>query len=168
MTSSHSNPACIIKVIEAIKTHSRYARRGVSRVRIYQEIGKNYPGTLLAAARRAIQKALSEDILIHGETNARFKLTEKGKEFAAEKLKKSTSKNVVTAASKSAPVVEKIKKVKKSKRLKKSTANKKKSAKKSAIKKKTTKKKFTATKKKSIKKKVKKTKKRRSVKRRKK
>ena len=94
MSSSHPNPTCIIKVIEAIKEHSRYARRGVSRVRIYKQIGKTYPGTLLAAARRAIHKALDEGILTHGETNARFKLTEKGKEFAAaEKLKKSSAKN---------------------------------------------------------------------------
>merc|ERR1712188_171708 len=41
--------------------------------------------------RRAIQKGLDEGILVHGETKARFKLTEKGKEFAAEKLKKKTN-----------------------------------------------------------------------------
>jgi hypothetical protein len=136
-------------VFESIKEHSRYARRGVSRVRIYKQIGKTYPGTLLAAARRAIHKALDEGILTHGETNARFKLTEKGKEFAAEKLKKTPSKNAsIVVAPKSAPVEKK----KKIKTMKKSTADKKKSAKKSVIKKKATKKKSTGSKKKSMKK----------------
>merc|ERR1711959_118898 len=96
--------------------------RSVSRSRIYQEIGKKYPGTLLAAARRAIQKALDEGILIYGETRARFKLTEKGKEFAAEKLQKLAKKN--NPQEDGSPAAGEKKKNDKSKETKKSEKNK--------------------------------------------
>merc|ERR1711964_183090 len=105
----NSHPTCIIKVIEAIRKHSHFGR-GASRSRIYKQIGQTYPGTLLAAARRAIQKGMTDGILIHGETTHRFKLTEKGKEFANQKLKNKSTAAVVKKIISEPEVAEKKKK----------------------------------------------------------
>merc|ERR1712062_193939 len=78
---------------EALKSKSHFGK-GLSRQYIYKWIGDNYPGTSVAAVRRAVSKCISEGYIAHGVTNARFKLTKEGqaKFFAKPKKKKAAKK----------------------------------------------------------------------------
>merc|ERR1712083_66257 len=98
--------------------------KGASRAALYKAIGDAHPGTSVAAVRRAIAKAIDEGMLVHGSSNARFKITDKARE--AMKPKK-----------KGRPAKKKAKKPKKKKtKKKKKKPAKKKSKKKTAKKKK--------------------------------
>merc|ERR1711879_877569 len=67
--------------------------KGLSRQYIYKWIGDHYPGTSLAAVRRAVTKCIAEGYIAHGVTNARFKLTKEGTaKFFAPKKKKPAKK----------------------------------------------------------------------------
>merc|ERR1711879_895206 len=73
-------PKLIYLVMDAIK-NDRHNRKGTSRPIIYKSIGNARPGTSMAAVRNAISKAIADDVLVYGETKARFKLTDKAREM---------------------------------------------------------------------------------------
>merc|ERR1712098_123227 len=82
---------------------------------IYKWIGENYPGTLLHFARKALARSIFEELLEHGTTSQRFKLTEKGREMLKTALKK---ENASTTPKKSS--CEKVESKEKSEKVSKS------------------------------------------------
>merc|ERR1712007_232279 len=138
MGVKESSPTAAGKVAESLKSKSSFGK-GLSRAYVYKWIGEQYPGTSVAAVRRAITKGIAEGTLKHGKTNARFLLTKEGREKWAPKKKKKPAKKAV----------KKPKKASKKKKKKKKPAKKGSKKKKSSGKKKATKKKKTSSKKKT-------------------
>ena len=78
----------LLKALQAVKAIKKGGAKGKSRPNIYKWIGENYPGTLLHFARKALARCIFEELLEHGTTSQRFKLTEKGREMLKTALKK--------------------------------------------------------------------------------
>merc|ERR1712217_975649 len=117
--SKAAGPTAAQKFCEALKSKSHFGK-GLSRQYIYKWIGDHYPGTSLAAVRRAVTKCIAEGYIAHGVTNARFKLTKEGtaKFFAPKKKtpKKKKKKTVKKKKSKKKTSKKKKKTVKKGKK----------------------------------------------------
>jgi len=141
--SKESSPTAAGKVAESLKSKSSFGK-GLSRAYVYKWIGEQYPGTSVAAVRRAITKGIAEGTLQYGKTNARFLLTKEGREKWAPKKKKTKKK--------AAKKPKKASKKKKKKTTKKTSKKKKASGKKKVGKKKKVSSKKTPTKKTSKKK----------------
>jgi len=77
-TNKKSNTSCLSKIFEAI-VQSIGSGSDVTRPRIYKYIGNNYPGTRMAAVRRALAKAVEDGVLAYGRTTQRFKMTTAGR-----------------------------------------------------------------------------------------
>merc|ERR1712051_425424 len=103
-------PTAWEKIFVAIKANKSRGK-GASRAAIYKSIGDAHPGTSVAAVRRAIAKAIDEGMLVHGSTNARFKITDKAREAMKPKKKKKPAKKKAKKAKK--PKKKKTKKKKK-------------------------------------------------------
>ena len=152
-----SGPSSAQKVYEALKSKTSRGK-GLSRAYIYKWIGDNYPGTSVAAVRRAITKGCTDGTFKAGETKARFLLTDEGKKKFGPKPKKKKPKKKKAKKKKPKKKKSKKKKPKKKKSKKKKASkkkkDKKKSKKESSKKKKSSKKKAAKKKKKSGKKKA--------------
>merc|ERR1712039_1039341 len=86
-----AKPALITVIIDAIKA-SKQKVKGASRTNIYKILGTTRPGTSVAAARRALAKAIESETLAYGATNSRFKLTDKARDLVKPKPKKEKKK----------------------------------------------------------------------------
>ena len=113
----------LLKALQAVKAIKKGGSKGKSRPNVYKWIGQNYPGTLLHFARKALARCISEELLEHGTTNQRFKLTEKGREM----LKTALKKKIASTTPKKAVVKKSLRKktVKKSRKASKKTLKKK-------------------------------------------
>merc|ERR1712178_515440 len=117
--SKAAGPTAAQKFCEALKSKSHFGK-GLSRQYIYKWIGDHYPGTSLAAVRRAVTKCIAEGYIAHGVTNARFKLTKEGAaKYFAPKKKKPVKKGKKKASAKKSPKKKTSKKSKKGKSSKK-------------------------------------------------
>ena len=112
----------LLKALQAVKAIKKGGSKGKSRPNVYKWIGQNYPGTLLHFARKALARCISEELLEHGTTNQRFKLTEKGREM----LKTALKKKIASTTPKKAVVKKSLRKktVKKSRKASKKTLKK--------------------------------------------
>merc|ERR1712109_401003 len=138
------------KVALGLKSKASFGK-GLSRTYVYKWIGDHYSGTSISAVRRAITKGLEEGTIKHGKTNARFLLTDAGREkFFPKKKKKAPKKKAAKKPKKASKKKKKKTTTKKTSSKKKKTTPKKKASKKTkkktSKKKKDTKKKKTPTK----------------------
>merc|ERR1712109_294022 len=122
------------KVALGLKSKSSFGK-GLSRTYVYKWIGDHYSGTSISAVRRAITKGLEEGTIKHGKTNARFLLTDAGREKFFPKKKKKAPKKKAAKKPKKASKKKKKKSTKKTSKKKKTTPKKRVSKKKKAGKK---------------------------------
>merc|ERR1712083_1061325 len=102
--------------------------KGASRMAIYNKLGELFPGMQMNLANKAIKSHMDDGNLQNGSTTARFKLTEKGREYLKDyKKSKKDSKKKKKKSKPRTPTKAKKKGSKKKTRGKKRTATKKKS-----------------------------------------